>query len=167
MVVRYSHDGPHLLGTGGALRRALPLLDDVFWVLYGDSYLDLDYQEVLDQFRSTDSLGLMTVVQNNNRWDRSNVHFRDGRLVCYSKRLVHPEMAHIDYGLSLLRRPALDRIPASQPSDLAQLYSELVSEGTMIGHEVGQRFYEIGSPAGRAETECHLLARGSCRSGAA
>ena len=161
MVVRYSHDGPHLLGTGGALRRALPLLDDVFWVLYGDSYLDLDYQEVLDHFLSADALGLMTVVENNNRWDRSNVLFREGRLVCYSKRLVHPQMAHIDYGLSLLRGAALERIPASQASDLAQLYSELVSEGTMIGHEVLHRFYEIGSPAGRAETEEYLLARGA------
>ena len=44
--VRYSFDGERLLGTGGALRRARPLLGEAFFVLYGDSYLDCDYAAV-------------------------------------------------------------------------------------------------------------------------
>src|SRR3984957_10517772 len=79
MNVRYSFDGEKLLGTGGALRRALPLLGEVFWVLYGDSYLDFDYRAALDDFLGRDALGLMTVLRNDNQWDRSNVVFRDGR----------------------------------------------------------------------------------------
>ena len=42
--VSYSIDGPILLGTGGALRRAAPLLGEAFFVLYGDSYLPVDYR---------------------------------------------------------------------------------------------------------------------------
>src|SRR5579871_1802682 len=77
LELQYSHDGDRLLGTGGALRRALPLLGEVFWVLYGDSYMDIDYQHVLDDFSQRDGLGLMTVLKNNNSWDASNVVFQD------------------------------------------------------------------------------------------
>jgi NDP-sugar pyrophosphorylase family protein len=154
--VHYSHDGEHLLGTGGALRRALPHLGEVCWVLYGDSYLDVDYRAVLADFLSRDVLGLMTVMRNEDRWDRSNVVFRDGRLLCYNKRAATPEMTHIDYGLSLLRREAVERLPEEQASDLADLYSDLVAEGRMAGHEVSQRFYEIGSPRGLEETSNYL-----------
>jgi NDP-sugar pyrophosphorylase family protein len=158
--VCYSHDGQKLLGTGGALRRALPLLGQVFWVMYGDSYLDVDYRAVLADFRRRSVLGLMTVIRNDNRWDRSNAVFRDGRLLCYDKRRPRPDMQHIDYGIALLHRTALERIPPDQAHDLADLYHALVAEGRMAGHEVTQRFYEIGSPAGLEDTRAYLEARG-------
>jgi NDP-sugar pyrophosphorylase family protein len=160
MEVRYSHDGDRLLGTGGALLRAAPLLGPVFWVLYGDSYMDIDYPAVLRHFLAGGHDGLMTVLHNENRWDRSNVIFREGRLLCYDKRSPRPEMTHVDYGVSLLRASALARLPAGRPCDLADLYTELVAEGRMVGYEVTQRFYEIGSPRGLQETQEYLLARG-------
>jgi NDP-sugar pyrophosphorylase family protein len=156
VAIDYSHDGQQLLGTGGALRRAAPLLDEVFWVMYGDSYMDIDYGTVLAAFMRKDRLGLMTVLHNRNRWDRSNVDFRDGRLLKYDKREQTPDMTHIDYGVALLRRPALERISPHRPSDLADLYSSLVAEDRMMGYEVTQRFYEIGSPAGLQETRAYL-----------
>jgi NDP-sugar pyrophosphorylase family protein len=161
MELRYSFDGPTLLGTGGALRRALPLLGEVCWVLYGDSYLDVDYRAVIDHFAASGKLGLMTALRNDHRWDRSNLVFRDGRPVCYSKRAVTSEMHHIDYGISLLRREAILRLPTGGPSDLADLFSALVAEGQMAGFEVTRRFYEIGSPRGLEETQAYLLARGA------
>jgi NDP-sugar pyrophosphorylase family protein len=159
MEVRYSHDGDRLLGTGGALRRAAPLLGDLFWVMYGDSYMDVEYPAILADFLRRDALGLMTVIANGDRWDRSNAVFRDGRLVRYDKRNPTPDMAFIDYGVALLRRSALDRIPPDQPFDLADLYHELVEQGRMVGYEVARRFYEIGSPDGLEETRAYLLAR--------
>jgi NDP-sugar pyrophosphorylase family protein len=159
--VAYSHDGDRLLGTGGALRRALPLLGETFWVLYGDSYMDIDYRAVLDHFLGRDLLGLMTVLRNADQWDRSNAVFRDGRLLCYDKRCKSPDMTHIDYGVSLLRKSAVERLPVEQPADLAELYHSLVSEGTMDGYEVTERFYEIGSPQGLAETDRYLRSLGN------
>jgi NDP-sugar pyrophosphorylase family protein len=159
LELTYSHDGPQLLGTGGALRRAASLLGDVFWVMYGDSYMDIDYSAVLGHFQRCASLGLMTVLRNDNRWDRSNVVFRDGRLLRYDKRLVSPQMHHIDYGVALLRREALARLAPEQASDLADLYRTLVADGQMIGYEVTQRFYEIGTPAALEETRTYVLAR--------
>ncbi len=159
LSVRYSYDGERLLGTGGALRQALPLLGEAFWVLYGDSYMDIDYQAVLAHFASARARGLMTVIHNANCWDRSNVVFREGRLLCYSKRATTPQMRHIDYGVLLLQREVLASLPANEPADLADLLSDLATRGELIGHEVTQRFYEIGSPQGLAETQCYLQAR--------
>lgn len=159
MEVRCSFDGPVLLGTGGALRRAAAHLGEVFWVLYGDSYLDIEYQAVLDAFQRHDALGLMTVMDNRNRWDRSNVVFQNGQLLRYDKKAQTTEMTHIDYGLALLRRAALERIPPDRPCDLADLYSALVAERRMVGHEVSKRFYEIGSPEGLEQTRAYLATR--------
>lgn len=158
LEIGYSFDGSRLLGTGGALVRAAAQLGDLFWVLYGDSYLDIDYPAILAHFAGADALGLMTVLRNANRWDRSNVVYQQGRLVRYDKRVQLPEMQYIDYGAALLRRAALGRLPADTPVDLADLYSALVSEQRMIGYEVTRRFYEIGSHAGLAETEAYLRA---------
>ena len=159
LELAYSYDGPRLLGTGGALRQAAPLLGHTFWVLYGDSYMDIDYGAVLADYLSRPTLGIMTVLRNDNRWDRSNVAFRDGELVRYDKKAPTPDMTHIDYGVSLLRRVALFRVPADQPYDLADLYRDLVADGQMRGHEVSRRFYEIGTPASLEETRRFLAGR--------
>jgi NDP-sugar pyrophosphorylase family protein len=158
LKVRYSEDGPIPQGTGGAVRQALALVKSACFVLYGDSLLDVDYAKVLANL-SPAALGVMTVFRNENSFDTSNVLWRNGTLVRYSKRGRTAEMTHIDYGLSLLRREAIEKIPANQPSDLADLYTELVDRGEMIGVEVTKRFYEIGSPAGLREAEEFILRR--------
>jgi NDP-sugar pyrophosphorylase family protein len=157
--VQYSDDGATLRGTGGAVRRALPLIGSGCFVLYGDSLLDVDYAKVFAAL-PLNALGVMTVFRNEGSFDKSNVLWRNGRLVRYSKQDATPDMAHIDYGLSLLRRAAIERIPAGQPSDLAELYSALVGSGEMTGFEVTKRFYEIGSPQGLQEAEEFLRRAG-------
>lgn len=160
----YVHDGAALLGTGGAITRALPLLSDVFWVMYGDSYMDIDYRAVLSHFQThSDALGLMTVIRNEDRWDRSNVIFREGKLARYDKKNRSPGMRYIDYGVQILRRQAAERLLVNRPSDLADLYRVLVSEGRMVGYEVTQRFYEIGTPQALEEARQHLSVVASAR----
>jgi NDP-sugar pyrophosphorylase family protein len=159
MQIRYAYDGEKLMGTGGAIRRALDLLGDVFWVMYGDSYMDIDYAAVLDHFARSGADALMTVLRNGNRWDTSNVVFRDGKLLRYDKKNRTPDMDYIDYGVALLRRGAAGRIPTDRPFDLAELYTSLVAEGRMIGYEVTNRFYEIGTPAALEEAGRYLAAR--------
>ena len=149
--VEYSYDGATLLGTGGALRRAAPLLGDVFWVIYGDSYLDIDYQRIQAAFDQAGAHALLTVVRNDNRWDRSNAAFVNGVLVRYNKANPTPAMHHIDFGASVLSRRVLSRIPEHGASDLSALYAALVDDGEMMGYEVTERFYEIGSHAGLAD----------------
>lgn len=150
-------DGPSLLGTGGALRQALGRLGGLFFVLYGDSYTDIDFGALLHALGQRRAAGVMSVLANAGRWDTSNVLFRDGRLLAYDKRQPTPDMQHIDYGVGLLRASAFADQPARQAGDLADLYRHLVSEGRLIGHEVTTRFYEIGSARGLAETRAWFL----------
>ena len=157
--LEYSFDGPVLLGTGGALKRALPLLGEKFFVLYGDSYLPIDFRPIADFFERSGKPGLMTVFQNEGRYDTSNVVFGDGEIKVYDKKNKVPEMRHIDYGLSLFKSSAFDDWPADEPFDLADVMQRLVARKQLAGFEVTQRFYEIGSHEGLAELEA--LLRGS------
>jgi NDP-sugar pyrophosphorylase family protein len=157
--LEYSFDGPVLLGTGGALKRALPLLGEKFFVLYGDSYLPIDFSPVADFFERSGKLGLMTVFQNEGRYDTSNVVFGDGEIQVYDKKNKVPEMRHIDYGLSVFKASAFDEWPGDKPFDLADVMQRLVARKQLAGFEVRQRFYEIGSHEGLAELEA--LLRGS------
>ncbi len=149
--IDYSFDGPKLLGTGGALIQALPKLGDAFYVLYGDSYLPIDYLACGDAFQRSTRLGLMTVFENHERYDASNVWFGDGEIKVYDKKNKVPEMHHIDYGLGLLQAAALSPWPRNEVVDLADVYKRLVSERQLAGYEIDQRFYEIGSHGGLAE----------------
>ena len=151
--LRYAFDGPRLLGTGGALRAALPLLGEEFFVLYGDSYLPIEYGAVAAAFRASGRPGLMTVFRNEGAWDASNVQFEDGRIVHYDKAARTPEMRHIDYGLGVFRAEVFAAHPAGEAFDLAEVQRELVARGALAGHEVFHRFYEAGSRAGLAELE--------------
>jgi N-acetyl-alpha-D-muramate 1-phosphate uridylyltransferase len=157
--VEYMFDGPRLLGTGGALRRALPLLGHAFFVLYGDSFLPVNFSDVEKAFFSQGKPALMTVLQNRNRWDKSNVCFADGAIVEYNKHAPGPEMGHIDYGLGVISAGILMRYSDGDVFDLADVYHQLSVTGDLAGFEVHERFYEMGSPNGLAETEAYLQTR--------
>lgn len=148
--------GPKLLGTGGAIKRALPLLADEFFVLYGDSYLPVDYAPIADFFHHCGKPGLMTVFRNEGKFDASNVVFANGKIKLYDKKKKVPEMHHIDYGLSLFKSAVFNAYGPDQPFDLAEVMAKLVSEKQLAGFEVTERFYEIGSHAGLAELESLL-----------
>jgi NDP-sugar pyrophosphorylase family protein len=154
--IEYSFDGPRLLGTGGALKRALPLLERRFLVLYGDSYLPTNYRKAALAFTTGNKAGLMTVYRNQGRWDASNVQFEAGQILRYDKQQRTPEMHHIDYGLGILRAESLGFWPDNEPFDLADVYRHLLSGNQLSGHEVTERFYEIGSPEGLAELDAFL-----------
>jgi N-acetyl-alpha-D-muramate 1-phosphate uridylyltransferase len=157
--VDFSFDGPVLLGTGGAIKRALPLLGERFFVIYGDSYLPCDYRGAREAFDRSGKLALMSVYENGGRWDRSNVEFAAGRLLAYDKREQTPRMRHIDYGLGIFQARAFDVVPDGEPYDLAALYRELLARGELAAWEAGERFYEVGSFEGLDEMRRYLSAQ--------
>jgi N-acetyl-alpha-D-muramate 1-phosphate uridylyltransferase len=153
----YSPDGPVLLGTAGALRQALPLLGDPFFVVYGDSYLPCDWQQAGRAFLDSGQLALMTVFRNEGQWDTSNVEFGAGAIRAYDKKLLTPAMRYIDYGLGAFHHAAFQAVPPGTPFDLALLYQQLLATGQLAGYEVSERFYEIGSFTGLNELTTFLL----------
>ncbi|MBA7636641.1 UTP--glucose-1-phosphate uridylyltransferase [subsurface metagenome] len=156
LKVEYSFDGPLQLGTAGALKKAIPLLGETFFVLYGDSYLEIDYQKVQAAFRQSKKLSLMTVYRNEGQWDRSNVLLKEGKIIRYDKKNPEQGMRHIDYGLGILTAEALSLVPDNKPYDISEVYSQLAARGRLAALEVTRRFYEIGSPEGLKETEQYL-----------
>jgi MurNAc alpha-1-phosphate uridylyltransferase len=159
--VRYSYDGEPLKGTGGAIRRALPLLGKEFFVMYGDSYLPIAFQPVYDEFVRSGRSGLMTVFRNEGRWDKSNVEFVDQQIRRYDKQSDPGTMCHIDYGLGILRRSAFDAWSCDDIFDLAAVYRDLLARGQLAACEVFARFYEIGTISGLNETSAMLQTSGS------
>jgi MurNAc alpha-1-phosphate uridylyltransferase len=160
LSVSYSQDWPLLLGTGGALKLALPQLGSRFMVLYGDSFLPIDFTAVEHRFLESGKPALMTVMHNAGRWDTSNVLFRDGAIVEYNKRAPTAGMRHIDYGLGALSADVLMDHKAEGAFDLADIYHGLSMSGRLAGMEVHERFYEIGSSKGLAETADYFKGRG-------
>jgi NDP-sugar pyrophosphorylase family protein len=155
--VSYSDDGPHLLGTGGALRRALPLLRSSFVVTYGDSYLPFDYAAPLaDLDAHPQALGTLAVYPNHNRWEASNTQVEGQWVRRYAKGLRDPALDHIDYGAMALRVAVLERYPAAQRFGLDQVQRETAAAGRLRALVAAERFYEVGSVAGIAELERYL-----------
>jgi NDP-sugar pyrophosphorylase family protein len=154
LEIAYSHD--KLLGTGGALRNALPLLGDEFLVMYGDSYLLCDYAGIAAAWQASGKLGLMTVYKNDGQYDASNVEMRDGHVVRYDKSNV-TGLTHIDWGLGAFRAEAFAGYPDGK-LDLVRIYQDLLARDQLFGYEVSERFYEIGSHTGLEELR-HLLSK--------
>jgi NDP-sugar pyrophosphorylase family protein len=152
LQAEFSFDGPILLGTAGAIRQALPLLGESFFVLYGDSYLPCDYGMVAEAFRRSAQPALMTIFRNEGQYDISNVEFDGTRILCYDKTHQTPAMRYIDYGLGVFEPGVFAGITPGQRFDLAQVYQHQLAAGHLAAFEVKQRFYEIGSPEGLRET---------------
>jgi NDP-sugar pyrophosphorylase family protein len=156
--ITYSYDGDFLLGTGGAIKKALSLLDENFYVLYGDSFLPIHYRPVEETFLKSKKPALMTVILNENKWDKSNVIFKDGLVLEYNKEEPKPAMKFIDYGLGILSKSLFDNYEEKVVFDLADLYHLLSIQNRLAGFEVNERFYEIGSHQGIKEAELYLSA---------
>jgi NDP-sugar pyrophosphorylase family protein len=158
VTVRYSFDAiPGRDGTLGAIRRALGLLGERFLVLYGDTYLRIDYGAVARRWEESGLPAVMSVLRNEGRWGSSNALYREGRVLGYDKSAPTPEMRWIDYGLGGLTERALERAAADE-SDLAVLYGQLAERGELLGIEASERFYEIGTARALRETEAFLAA---------
>ncbi len=159
--VGYSREAPdRLLGTGGALVNALPALSGAFFVMYGDSYLTVDFAAVARAFEASGCPALMTVHRNEGRWDASNTRVDGGRVTFYSKKARPGEAAWIDYGLTAFRRTVIEERRASpMPLDMAAILGDLVPAGRVAAFETPERFYEIGKPEGLAELHAMLAER--------
>lgn len=156
LEVEYSFDGPVLVGTAGALKKALGLLGRNFFTLYGDSYLTCDFAAVQRSFEAAGRGALMTVYRNEGQFDTSNVEYADGRIVVYDKKNRTERMRHIDYGLGVFDARVFEAIPDGQPWDLATVYKDALSSGDLAACEITERFYEIGSFEGIQELDALL-----------
>lgn len=154
--IQYSLDGETQLGTGGAIRKALSKLGPAFGVIYGDSYLPMNYQQAEQLFLEKKSHALMTVYKNQNQFDESNVEFVDSKLLNYEKGTNNTSMHHIDYGITFFREAAFQSWADQSSFDLSKVCTQLAKHKQLEGFEVFERFYEIGSLLGIEEFTRYL-----------
>jgi NDP-sugar pyrophosphorylase family protein len=147
VTIEYSEEEKPL-GTAGALRNAENLLGDDFLVLNGDTYLAINYGEVIDKYELSNKSGLMVVYKNRNKYDKSNVIVNNSLVVEYNRSIQSPDMVYIDCGLSVLDKKALVFIPSGEFFQLDSVYSELIRRQELAVFEIKTRFYEIGSKSG-------------------
>lgn len=154
--IQYSLDGETQLGTGGAIQKALPQLGKVFGVIYGDSYLPMNYSAAERLFLNSKFIALMTVYKNQDQFGANNVEFLDGKIIDYQKGSNNKNMHHIDYGITYFREEAFQPWTDQSSFDLATVCHQLAKEEQLDGFEVFERFYEIGSVKGIEEFSQHL-----------
>ena len=146
----YSREGKRLLGTAGALKNAEKLLEKEFFLIYGDSYLPMNYREPLELFHSLDKMGLNVVYKNHDKYEKSNMAVKDGLVVKYSKDGGR-DLVYIDAGLSIFKKRVLELIPSNQVFQLTEVFNELIRKRELLAFEAKQRFYQIGSFEGLEE----------------
>jgi NDP-sugar pyrophosphorylase family protein len=145
-----------LLGTAGALKKAEALLNEVFFTMYGDSYLFLDFPAAMRYFKSQNKLALMTVYRNYDRYARSNTVVEGNSVKNFSKKERTGGMVYIEYGANIFNKDALRMIPENQFYSLDDVFHRLVEMDELLAFEVKERFYEIGSPQGVKEFEEYI-----------
>lgn len=149
--IKYSKEEEKLLGTAGALKNAANLLDKKFFLTYGDSYVFLNFHEIMHYFDAYDQLALMVVYKNCNRFDKSNVRLEGNRVSKYDKNATDDNMIYIDYGVSLLSKEILRLIPDGIAYSLEDVFKKIITQNSMLAFEAEERFYEIGSFNGLKE----------------
>ena len=155
--IEYSDEGQKLLGTGGAILKALPLLSENFFVMYGDSYLDFNYQELSSHFLKNKYPIMMAIYKNSNRYDKSNVLLKDNYLINYKKNNLNKNMSFIDYGISIMNKKLFRNFNHIDKFDLSEIFEKASNDKLLGGYEVKNRFYEIGSFAGLKDFKNKVL----------
>ena len=159
--ITFSYDGDKLLGTGGAIVNALSNVTDDLFIQYGDSYLPVNYKKIQNSYLSNDKKILMSIIKNNNKWDKSNVIYKDSKLLEYNKKNYSDNMEYIDYGLSIVSKTIFESYNQKETIDLADIFQKASINSQIIGYEVSEKFYEIGSKEGIKDFKEYLNLKGN------
>jgi NDP-sugar pyrophosphorylase family protein len=159
--VRYSRERTPQ-GTGGALRDASGLLAEEFLLIYGDSFLPIDYREVVRRLADDPAAVGVAVVYDNTESTTvpNNIALEAGYVSRYDKDGPRtPELRYVEAGVLAFRRCVVDFLPGGGPVSLEkEVYPALVSWRLLLGFVTRQRFFDIGTPDRLAVIERVLAA---------
>jgi len=159
MSINYSfEDKP--LGTGGALKNAENYLEDCFYLIYGDSFLPVNYSLLEERILEVDKAILMvlydncvdTSVPNNVSLDRRGI------VTKYKKETANSLLQYVDAGVLALKREVLDSIPSGRQVSLEQdILPEFIDRQECAGFVTRERFYDIGTQERLEHFESYLM----------
>lgn len=147
LEIKIVYDGPTLLGTGGAVKKSLGLLEENFFVTYGDSFLFFDGIKMMNAHLDSQKPITMMVYKNKNQGDKSNVSILNSEMI-YDKKNIKPDMDYIDYGVSAFQRKYFLQNSNQDIFDLADLVSKASYKNEVFPYFAKHMFFEVGSPQG-------------------
>jgi len=142
------------LGTGGAIKNALPYLSPTFITLYGDSYLPTRFSNIISFYEGQDKPSLMTIYRNENKVHQNNVYI-DRNKITYTKENPNSLSQYIDYGIGIFKKTMFENFGIAK-FDLSLMYSYLIKRNELCTFEIKEKFYEVGSIEGIEELREYL-----------
>lgn len=147
------------LGTGGALKNALPLLAEEFFFLNGDTLLPIDYRALPSALAPFTAL--LSVFPSALTGRAANLRLGEGGEVAGYSRSAGHGFTHVDAGAGLFRRSIADYFPAGGVFSLEnEVYPRLIERGLLGAFPASEDFYDIGTPAGMKRFEEFVRGRG-------
>jgi NDP-sugar pyrophosphorylase family protein len=146
MTLDYSRE-PEPLGTGGAMRHALPYLEGhQVLVLNGDSFcrVDLNRFQAFHVTGGTSASLVLVEVPDAGRYGQVEVT-ADGRVVRFQEKVVGAGRGWINAGIYLLDRAVIGAMPPGVVSLERQVFPSLVLRG-LRGFRTEGPFLDIGMP---------------------
>jgi len=145
MNIQYSFEKKPL-GTGGALKNAEDLLEDEFMVLNGDTFLDMDYQGLIQSFYRMKKCGMVVCFKNQPKMMKNNIEIDDKKKIIKYSKAVEEKANTVDAGVQIFKKEVLELIlPHKKISLEEETYPVLIQKNQLVGYITPQKFYDIGT----------------------
>ena len=143
--IKYSKENMPL-GTGGALKNAQKLLEDEFILVYGDSFLYMDYQLLITDFNESKKLAMSVVFKNNPKMVLNNIEVsKTGEVLNYDKK-NEGQSNYVEAGVHVFKKGVLNFVPENAVFSLEEeLFPILIKKRELYANITDKKFYDIGT----------------------
>ncbi len=154
LKIQISYDGKNLLGTGGAVKKSLDLINNDFILTYADSYLEYNFQKIVKYYLKNKLTSLITVYKNKNGTDKSNIILKNNKIINYGKDNLN-QYNYIDWGISIFNKNIFKGIK-KRKFDLNLIYNTQIEKKLLYGYRVFKKYREIGTPSSLIEFKKYI-----------
>lgn len=145
LKIKYSYE-ENPLGTGGALKNAEDEIAEEFLLLNGDTFLPIDYGELIRYFHKFNKIGVLVAYNNSEKVAPNNIAIEKSNLITHYNKRDSKGMTHIDAGAMVFKKDVLDLIPKSQISSLEEeIFHKLIRRKELLAFPINERFYDMGN----------------------
>lgn len=149
--IKYSKE-PTPLGTGGALSYAREKLQDIFFLLNGDTLLKFDYHKLFDALNEKNSCSSVITAfcdKNNVLNTKGNLRIDEKGLVEGYSRTADNTYNYIESGVSLYKKEIFSLFGGKERFSLEEeVFPKLIEQKRLWAYFVTEPFYDMGTPQG-------------------
>lgn len=132
--------------TGLRLKAAIPMLEDIFLLMYCDNYYPLNFELMWEKYLEYKKPTMLTVYSNNDGYTKDNLKVdKDNNIVIYDKKRQAPGLAGVDIGYILSQKELIEKLPSENISFEAYAYPDLINNNQLSAFVTHHKYYSIGS----------------------